>query len=451
MQSQSFIGLLHACRPRRDLPDGDGIVSAAAQSVNRQTVRYCQFAHDIMFHKIPSTPPDPILGLNEIFQADPNPRKVNLTLGVYVDDSGKTPILNCVKAAEQAIWEQEDTKLYLNIAGLSEFGQQVETLVLGERFLDRAQRARSLQTPGGTCALRVVADFVHGYYPESTVWISSPSWPNHPNIFRAAQVRTSTYPYLNHGRDNIDVDGMLAAWSEARAGDFVLLHGCCHNPTGVDPDLRQWGDIADFLSQRQLVPIVDLAYQGFGRTLDEDAEGVRLLAAELNEMLICSSFSKTFGLYRERVGALTALAASTDPANLVFAALKQCVRRNYSNPPSHGGSIVAMILSDAARRSEWVDELGHMTSGLRAKRQMFVSAIRDSGCPLHVDRLLHHNGMFSLLPLTPSQIDTLREQYGVYLVRDGRINLAGLRHDNLEYVVSSLQDVLASRDQPESG
>ncbi len=255
-----------------------------------------------MFQQIPITPPDAILGLNEAFQADRNPCKVNLTLGVYVDDSGKTPILHCVKETERSIWEEEDTKLYLNIAGLSEFGRRVESLVLAETFPDRSQRARTLQTPGGTCALRLVADFVHSQYPHSTVWLSSPTWPNHPQILHAAHVKTSTYPYLNDARDAIDMDRMLATWGQAVPGDFVLVHGCCHNPTGTDPDASQWQAMADCLRQQQLVPIVDLAYQGFGRSLDEDAAGVRLLAANVDELLICSSFSKTFGLYRERVG-----------------------------------------------------------------------------------------------------------------------------------------------------
>jgi aspartate aminotransferase len=402
-----------------------------------------------MFQKIPTTPPDAILGLNEAFLADRNPRKVNLTLGVYVDDSGQTPILQCVKSAERLIWEQEDTKLYLNIAGLAEFREQVECLVLGEDFPDRSLRARSLQTPGGTCALRVVADFVHSYYPESTVWITSPSWPNHPSIFHAAQVRTSTYPYLNSGRDSLDLDAVLSTWADAAAGDFVLLHGCCHNPTGIDADAPQWRAIADFLQQQRLIPIIDLAYQGFGRTLDEDATGVRILATSLDEVVICSSFSKTFGLYRERVGALTTIASGPRPADRAFAALKQCVRRNYSNPPSHGAAVVATILSDAMRRAGWVEELNAMTRGIRQKRKMFVAAVRDADIPLGVEGLLDHNGMFSLLPLAPSQIDELREQYGVYLVRDGRINLAGLRPENLAYVVSSLQAALSNRaDRP---
>ncbi len=396
-----------------------------------------------MFQSIPATKPDAILGLNEAFQADPSPNKVNLTLGVYVNDEGQTPILDCVKAAERQIWEEENTKIYLNIAGMSEFGRCVESLVFGQPAVVSADRVKSLQTPGGTCALRVVADFIAQQFPSSTTWMSVPTWANHANIFSAAGVKISTYPYFRPTALAADIEHMLSTLSAAKAGDFVLLHGCCHNPTGLDPDRNAWQEIAEHLRAHQLIPLVDFAYQGFGRSLDEDAEGVRLLAEQLDELIICCSFSKTFGLYRERVGALTIVGPDSSSANLAFAAMKQCVRRNYSNPPAHGGAIVASVLGNPETQLTWKKELAAMTHNIRLKRQMFVSAIRESACPLDVAGLVEHKGMFSLLPLSPEQTDQLRENHAVYLVRDGRINLAGLRHSNLGYVVESLTAVTA--------
>jgi aspartate/tyrosine/aromatic aminotransferase len=395
-----------------------------------------------MFEQIPASTPDAILGLNEVFLADPRPERVNLTVGVYVDQSGHTPILRSVKQAEQRLLETEQTKTYLNIAGDAEYGRLVRELLLGESHpLIRDRRVVSLQTPGGTGALRVTADFVAKHYPQANVWVSDPTWANHAAIFAAAGVPSKMYPYYDHRSHEVALQAMLDGLSQAPAGDFVILHGCCHNPTGADPNAEGWQQIAELCQTRSLLPIVDLAYQGFGHGMEEDVQGLKTLTEHLPEIIVCSSFSKSFGLYRERTGALCAIAGNAATAQTLLDAIKICVRRNYSNPPSHGAAIVATILGEPRLRAEWQRELSEMRANIQQKRLELANALTAASWREDVDFLRSQIGMFSLIGLPPEAIDKLREDYAVYLVRNGRLNMAGIQHSNLDYVVNSLLKV----------
>ena len=396
-----------------------------------------------MLEQIPASPPDAILGLNEAFQLDSRPEKVNLTVGVYVDSDGKTPILRCVKSAETRVHQQEESKTYLNMAGHPLFRKHVQGLLFDGRSTPvNRELAVTLQTPGGTGALRVVADFIHAHFPKKTTWISRPTWANHPKIFAAGGVATDYYPYADLTKQQLDLDAMLASLEQIPEGDFVILHGCCHNPTGIDPDRAEWTEIAKRLASRGLIPILDFAYQGFGIGLNEDAVGLDVLLAELNEIIICSSFSKTFGLYRERVGALTVVTTDESSAGNVLAAMKTCVRRNYSNPPAHGAQIVAEILGDAELRQQWVEELKTMSGRIQQSRKNLSAALQEAIPDHDFSYLTQQIGMFSTLPLDPEQVEELREAHAIYMVGNGRINLAGLQSETLPYVVDKVRQVL---------
>ena len=312
-----------------------------------------------MFEKITPAPPDAILGLTEAFQKDPNPRKINLGVGVYKDGSGQTPVLASVKEAEKRLLGSEATKSYLPIDGLAAYTTACQELAFGsEHPIVSAARAATVQTPGGTGALRVAADFVRRVSPQATVWLSDPTWPNHPNVFGSAALNVASYPYFDAAGNGVAFDSMMAALENIPAGDVLLLHGCCHNPTGADLSVEQWQAVAALCAGRGILPLLDFAYQGFGNGLEEDAVGVRIVANHCREFLVAGSFSKNFGLYNERVGALTLVAASADAAAAAQSHLKICVRTNYSNPPAHGGQIVAAILGtrscDRLGKTSWL-------------------------------------------------------------------------------------------------
>ncbi|TET52189.1 MAG: aspartate/tyrosine/aromatic aminotransferase, partial [Anaerolineales bacterium] len=311
-----------------------------------------------MFERLEAAPPDPILDLKETFKADDNPDKVNLTVGVYQDEGGTTPIFRSVKLAEARMLEDETSKAYLKIEGGDEYAAAVQELVFGAGHeVVTSERAVTAHTPGGTGALRVGADFLKRIRPSARVWVSDPTWPNHPNVFKAAGLEGDTYPYYDVDTRALAADAMLGALKEIPAGDVVLLHGCCHNPTGVDPTPELWQTIAGVISERGLLPFVDLAYQGLGDGLREDTGGVLALCEPGQEMLIANSFSKNFGLYMERVGALTLVASSKDAARLALSHIKKCIRANYSNPPGHGAAIVTKVLEDPDLRSAWEAEV----------------------------------------------------------------------------------------------
>lgn len=394
-----------------------------------------------MFETLRPAPPDAIFGLTEAFAADPNPQKINLAVGVYKDDQGRTPVLQCVKAAETQLIQSETTKTYLGIEGLADYRQQTQQLLLGDAV--DAQRVAIVQTPGGTGGLRVAADFVAAQLPQATLWASNPTWENHFNIFAAAGLATDSYRYLDASKTRLDFEAMLQDLGEkARPGDVVLLHACCHNPTGVDLTADQWTQLSELLAERKLLPLVDFAYQGFGAGLDEDAAGLRTLASRCGELLIASSFSKNFGLYSERVGTAAVVAGDAATAKAALSQLKRVVRSNYSNPPRHGAAVVATVLGDAALTALWQRELGEMRQRISDMRRRLVTALREGGAKRDFSFLLDQAGMFSYTGLTPMQCDRLRSEQSIYLVGSGRINVAGVTEENLPRLSEAILSVL---------
>ena len=402
-----------------------------------------------MFDQITPAAPDPILGLSEAFKADPNPVKINLAVGVFKDAAGNTPVLASVKAAEQKLVETQTTKGYLPIDGSPVYGQLVRSMLFGadHDWVDGG-RAKTANTPGGTGGLRVAADFIKHNLPGATVWLSDPTWANHGAIFDAAGVPTQTYGYLDRANNTLDFDAMSAALETMAAGDVVLLHGCCHNPTGVDPSAEQWRHIAEVTRARGVLPLVDFAYQGFGVGLEEDAAGLRAVASLHDELLVCSSFSKNFGLYRERVGALTIVAASPDAADAVISQVKTVIRRNYSNPPAHGAEVVATVLSDNAPgglRSQWETELADMRSRINTMREAFAAGLDERGVELSPTGngfVTQQKGMFTLSGLSKDHVAALREKFSIYIVGSGRINVAGMTAENLPVLCDAIRDVV---------
>jgi len=396
-----------------------------------------------IFASLEPAPPDAILGLTEAFKKDPNPEKINLGVGVYKDAAGDTPILESVKAAERRLLESETTKGYLPIDGPPEYGRAVQRLLFGEGHdIVTQQRAATAQTPGGTGALRVVADYLHKMHPGSTIWVSDPTWANHPQVFDAAGVAQQSYPYFDAQRNALDFDGMNAALDGIPAGDVVLLHACCHNPTGVDPTPEQWEKVADRCAERGILPLVDFAYQGFGTGLDEDAAGLRILAAKVPALLVASSFSKNFGLYNERTGALTVVASNRHEADTAMSHVKKAIRANYSNPPAHGGKIVTTILDDNSLRMQWLDELAAMRGRINGMRKLFVETLAQKGAKGDFSFIERQSGMFSFSGLTKEQVQTLREKHAIYIVGSGRINVAGMTESNMDRLCGAIAGVL---------
>ncbi len=396
-----------------------------------------------MFEKIEMAPPDPILGLEEAFKRDPNPAKINLGAGVYKDESGNTPIFRSVKLAEASILEQETSKSYLGIAGAPEYAACVQALVLGGHHpVTEEKRAVTVHAPGGTGALRVAADFIKRAKPDARVWLSQPTWPNHPGVMKAAGLAVETYPYFDAQTNGLAFDRMTAALEQIPEGDVVLLHACCHNPTGADLTLEQWDAVADLLARHRLVPFVDFAYQGLARGLESDAAGVQHLCSKLDEVLIASSFSKNFGLYNERVGALTFVARSTEVAEAALSQIKTLIRANYSNPPAHGSKIVTTILNSPDLRREWEGEVTAMCERINGMRRLFVDGLTGLGLDRDFSFISRQYGMFSFTGLNKEQVKRLREEYSIYIVDSGRINVAGMTQGNLPVVCNAITEVL---------
>ena len=396
-----------------------------------------------MFETITPAPPDPILGLTEAFNKDANPNKVNLGQGVYKDADGNTPVLRSVKSAEARMLDNENTKDYLNIAGLAAYGRAVQELIFGaEHAIVREGRAVTAQAPGGTGALRVAADFVAKMKPGARVWASEPTWPNHPSVFKAAGLEVKSYPYFDAATNGVAFDAMLAALREIPEGDVLLLHGCCHNPTGVDLSADQWRAVVEVARARKLLPLIDFAYQGFATGLREDAEGIGIVAAGVPELLVASSYSKNFGLYSERVGALTLVAASADAAQASLSHIKTVIRSNYSNPPQHGAAIVATVLADPALRAEWELEVAAMRDRINTMRHLFVETLNEKGVDRDFTFIARQRGMFSFSGLSPEQIKALRERHAVYAVGSGRFSVAGMTEHNMDYLCTAIADVL---------
>jgi len=394
-----------------------------------------------MFETLRAAPPDAILGLSEAFQADPNPEKINLAVGVYKDAAGRTPVLECVKRAERYLLDHETTKTYLGIDGLADYRDLARQLVFGDAV--EADRVAMVQTPGGTGGVRVAADFLASHMPATTVWVSNPTWENHINVFSAAGLATHAYRYLDAAKTGLDFPAMLEDLeTKSRPGDVVLLHACCHNPTGVDLLPDQWRQVAEVLSARGLLPMVDFAYQGFGDGLDKDAEGLRTLLTVCDELVLASSFSKNFGLYSERVGTAAVVTRDAGSAAAAVSQLKRAVRANYSNPPRHGAAIVATVLTDLELTNLWHQELEQMRERIAQTRQRLVEALRGGGADRDFSFLLAQKGMFSYTGLTPMQCDLLRNRYGIYIVGSGRINVAGVTPDNVERLCEAIGQVL---------
>ncbi|XBS71090.1 amino acid aminotransferase [Acerihabitans sp. KWT182] len=396
-----------------------------------------------MFDNIPLAPADPILGLLDLFRADPRPSKINLGIGVYKDETGQTPVLTSVKKAEQLLLENEITKNYLGIDGLPAFGACTQVLLFGaDSPIITAKRARTAQTPGGTGGLRVAADFLAKNTAVKRVWISQPTWPNHKGVFASVGLDVAEYAYYDATNHQLDFDGMVKGLQNAQAGDVVLFHGCCHNPTGIDPTEAQWRTLAELSEKKGWLPLFDFAYQGFARGLEEDAQGLRIFTENHSEMIIASSYSKNFGLYNERVGACTLVAADAEAADRVLSQLKSCIRANYSNPPSHGAAVVATILGNDALRALWEQELTGMRERIKRMRQLFVSTLREKGAQQDFEFINQQNGMFSFSGLTKDQVLRLRDEFGVYAVNSGRVNVAGMTTDNMAQLCEAIVAVL---------
>ena len=396
-----------------------------------------------MFEKIAAAPADPILGLTDIFRADARPNKINLGIGVYKDETGKTPVLTSVKKAEQYLLENETTKNYLGIEGIPAFASCTQELLFGKNSpIITDKRARTAQTPGGTGALRVAADFIANQTDAKRVWVSNPSWPNHKNVFSAAGLEVLEYNYYDAANHALDFDGLLNSLQQAQAGDVIVFHGCCHNPPGIDPTPEQWSQLAELSVSKGWLPLFDFAYQGFAKGLEEDAQGLRIFAAKHKELIVASSYSKNFGLYNERVGACTIVAADAETADRAFSQVKAAIRANYSNPPSHGAAIVATILSNDALRAIWEQELADMRQRIHRMRQLFVNTLQEKGAQQDFSFIINQNGMFSFSGLTKDQVLRLREEFGVYAVNSGRVNVAGMTPDNMAPLCEAIVAVL---------
>ena len=396
-----------------------------------------------LFGAVELAPRDPILGVTEAFHGDANPRKVNLGVGVYCDDNGKVPLLDCVQRAEREITDRAAPRGYLPIDGLPAYDRSVQALLLGEDSEIIAKgRAVTVQALGGTGGLKIGADFLRRFAPGAKVCISNPSWENHRALFEAAGFDVNAYPYYEPTTHGLDFSGMRAAIDAMPPGTIVVLHACCHNPTGVDPTFAQWDEIIATVRARGVVPFLDLAYQGFGDGIDADATAVRKFAATPGPLFISSSFSKSFSLYGERVGACTVVTADKDEAARVLSQLKRVVRANYSNPPTHGGQIVALVLTSAELRQIWEIELGGMRERIREMRQGLVAKLGQRAPGRDFAFIRRQRGMFSYSGLSKAQVHRLRDEYSIYAVDSGRICVAALNSKNIEYVADAIAAVL---------
>ncbi|RON65647.1 amino acid aminotransferase [Pseudomonas fluorescens] len=393
------------------------------------------------FDAIGRVPGDPILGLMEAYAQDSNPRKFDLGVGVYKDAQGLTPIPEAVKIAEARLVESQDTKTYIGGHGNPLFGKVINELVLGaDSKLIAEQRAGATQTPGGTGALRLAADFIAQCLPGKGVWLSNPTWPIHETIFATAGVKVSHYPYV--GSDNrLDVDAMLAVLNEVPKGDVVLLHACCHNPTGFDLSHDDWRRVLEVVCERNLLPLIDFAYQGFGDGLEQDAWSTRLFAAEVPELLITSSCSKNFGLYRDRTGALIVCAKTADKLVDIRSQLANIARNLWSTPPDHGAAVVATILADPDLKARWADEVEAMRLRIAQLRSGLVEALEPHGLRERFAHIGVQRGMFSYTGLSPEQVKQLREHHSVYMVSSGRANVAGIDATRLALLADAIANV----------
>lgn len=389
-------------------------------------------------------PRDPILGLTELFVADSNKAKVNLGVGVYYDNTGKVPLLDCVRQAEQQLVVAAKPRAYLPIDGLADYDRAVRQLVFGaDSTLIGQNRIVTLQTLGGTGALKVGADFLRRICSDAQVWISNPSWENHRGLFENAGFTVNAYPYYDAATHGIDFAAMTRCLEQIPSGSIVLLHACCHNPTGVDLSRDQWSEVISIVKARNLIPFLDIAYQGFGDGIELDAYAVRTFAEATSPVFVANSFSKSFSLYGERVGGLSIVTGNADEAARILSQIKRLVRTNYSNPPTHGGQIVATVLGDAGLRSLWESELTNMRDRIREMRELLVTKIAERLPGADFGFVTQQRGMFSYSGLTKTQVQRLREEYSVYAIESGRICVAALNTANIDYVASAIAGVIS--------
>ncbi len=397
-----------------------------------------------MFENLQALPPDPILALTPAFRADPNPRKIDLGAGVYKDEQGDTPVMRAVKQAESDLLAGQRSKAYVGPAGAGGFNEAMASLAFGDELLaSLGERRVSLQTPGGCGGLRLAAEFLAQANPDATVWLSDPTWPNHRPLLGAARLRMESYPYYDFSSHSVRFDAMLDHLSGAAAGDVLLLHGCCHNPCGADLAAEQWRAVRDLALDKGLVVLIDMAYQGLGDGLERDVAGVRMLAESLPELLLVSSCSKNFGLYRERTGALSAICASGTVARAAASRLAATARANWSMPPDHGAAVVQTIMENPALRADWETELAEVRGRINGLRTSLAQALREAGLSRDFGFIEREKGMFSFLGVTPEQAETLVSRYSIYLVNSGRINIAGINRANIGYLADSLAELLA--------
>ena len=390
-----------------------------------------------MLETLNPQPQDKILQLIAMYRDDPRTTKIDLGVGVYKDATGLTPVMRAIKAAEKMLWETETTKTYTGLAGEPAYNAAMVSMILGEGYADRAA---SVATPGGTGAIRQALELIKLANPKATVWLSNPTWPNHPSIIKYLGMPMAEYRYFDAATRGIDFAGLMDDLGKVRAGDAVLLHGCCHNPTGANLSMDQWRQVVALLAKIGAVPFVDLAYQGFGDGLEEDAEATRLVAASFPEVLIAASCSKNFGIYRERTGVLIAL-TQPDRKAVVQGNLNFLNRQNYSFPPDHGARLVTMILQDDALRADWKSELEDVRLNMLSLRQSLADALRRATNSDRYDFVATHRGMFSRLGLSEAQVNVLREEHGIYMVGDSRINIAGLNARTVPILAAAIASV----------
>jgi aspartate/tyrosine/aromatic aminotransferase len=399
-----------------------------------------------MFESLTLAPPDPILGLTEAFKKDPNPDKINLGVGVYLDENGKVPTLPSVLEAARRVLDAQASTSYLPIDGLADYNRLVQQLLLGPGHAAIAEgRVATVQTPGGSAALRVAADFVKRVTEGTpTIWVSDETWANHNGIFSAAGLDVRPYPYYDPATRGLRFDEMIAAIERIPRGDLILLHGACHNPTGIDPAPDQWTAIAKAVDTAGLLPLIDFAYQGLAESLDADAFGLRLFAEAGRQAMVASSFSKNFSLYNERVGALTLVGVDANGVAKALSHVKMAVRTNYSNPPRQGAALVATVLEDNALRDRWEDEVAAIRDRIAAMRNALVLSLVEKGVPGDFSFIQRQRGMFSYSGLTPDQVAALRDRHAIYVVKSGRINVAGITPANLDRLTTAMADVLTA-------
>lgn len=396
-----------------------------------------------MFNSLIAMPADPILGLLTQYREDTHPQKVDLGVGAYKDPTGVTPILSCVKKAEKFRLDTETTKVYIGPTGSPQFNTLMTELAFGAgHSAIIANRIRTVSTPGGTGALRVAGDFIKRCNPNAVLWVSDPTWANHIGLFEAAGITVKTYPYYDYDSKSLKFDEMLAALSQVSPDDVVLFHACCHNPSGMDLTTEQWDKVVALTKEQGFTPLIDMAYQGFGDGVDIDAYGVRQMAAAVDNMILCSSCSKNFGLYRERIGSCSVIAKDANTANVAQSVLLYVVRCLYSMPPAHGAAIVETILGSAELTQEWLDELKVMRDRINGNRAILVDKLKANGVARDFSFIARQKGMFSFLGVNPEQVARLQKEFSIYMVGSSRISIAGISEDNVDYLAQSIAKVL---------